>query len=242
MTFATLPIAMLSMDDIVRYLAIVGGGAVGAFVTGFLTQTIVRGYTGQTVPQWVVWTLRILGGVAFGWLVYLLVFGQGGSLFGGLGGGGNGKDGGGKDSPRDTTPAVTTPKDGKADDKSKDGSPVPVDKSSVVRVQVLGDDPLQEMVKAGRVKSFDSDRCYRVDDDGPADLKTLKEVEQYLLQRVRREPPLKRIELVLYKDSPQKKVPRVSELKKWADDLTLPGKDEKVIVDYKELGEAAPVR
>src|SRR5258708_13951000 len=89
MTFALgLPQGVPTMDDLVRILAIVGGAAVGGFVTGFLTQAIVRGYTGQKVPRWVVWTLRILGGVAMGWLVYLIVYGHGGSLFGGFGGGG----------------------------------------------------------------------------------------------------------------------------------------------------------
>src|SRR5436305_7925867 len=97
MTFAfDMPHGPLTAEDLIRVLAIIGGAAIGAFVTGFLTQAIVRGYTGQKVPRWVVWTLRVLGGFAMGWLVYLIVYGHGGSLFGGFGGGGGpGKDGGG---------------------------------------------------------------------------------------------------------------------------------------------------
>jgi hypothetical protein len=233
-----------TMEDLIRVLAIIGGGALGAFVTGFLTQAIVRGYTGQKVPRWVVWTLRVLGGVAMGWLVYLLVFSQGNSLFGGFGGGGTGKDGGGKDGPRATNPAVTAPKDAQPTDKDrdKDGSTATVDKGTVLRIEVLGDAPLQKLVDAGRIKSLEPERSYRLADDDPTKLLTLQDVEHLIKERLKRDPPLRRLELVLYKDSPQKQVPRVAELKKWADLLTGPGPDDKVIVDFKEPGEVAPVR
>jgi hypothetical protein len=235
MTFAfDMPQRGLTLEDLIRILAIIGGGAIGGFVTGFLTQAIVRGYTGQKVPRWVVWTLRLLGGVAMGWLVYLIVYGHGGSLFGGFGGGsGLDKDGGGPGGLRETTPAVTVP---------KVVSPGTVEQGGVLRVAVLGDDPLKKMFEAGRLKSFDPERCYLVADEEPATLRTLREIEKYILERVRDNSPPKRIEVILYKDSPQKMVPRVSELKKWADDLTLPGTNEKVIVDFKEPGEVAPVR
>jgi hypothetical protein len=225
-----LPHGVPTMDDVVRLLAVVGGAAIGGFVTGFLTQAIVRGYTGQHVPRWVLWTLRILGAVAMGWLVYLLVLGHGGPLWGSGGGGGNGKDGGG---PGETRPALTVP---------KDGTGTQGEQGSVLRIAVLGDEPLRKLADAGKIKSADPDRSYHISDDEPANLRTLKEVEQYVLQRVKREPPLKRIEIVLYKDSPQKRVPRVAELMKWAEDLTRPGTDEKVIVGFNEPGEPAPVQ
>ena len=45
MTFAQwAPHAAPTMEDVIRVLAIIGGGAVGAFATGLLTQVIVRGY------------------------------------------------------------------------------------------------------------------------------------------------------------------------------------------------------
>ena len=47
------------------------------------------------------------------------------------------------------------------------------------------------------------------------------------------------MKLILYKDSPQKQVPRVAELKKWADSRS---DEDKLRVDFKEPGEVAPVR
>jgi hypothetical protein len=241
MTFAVNPtFALMTMDDLIRILAIVGGAAVGGFVTGFLTQAIVRGYTGQQVPPWVVWTLRVLGAAALGYLVYLVVYSQGNGLFGGFGGGGEGKDGGGKGGPRETTPVVTAPKDGKPGDK--DSSISAVSKKETLHIQVLGDEPLQKLVKANRIKSADPERCFRVEEDDTETMRTLDEVKKYIRQRLAEEPPLKRIELVLYKDSPQENAGPVSALKKYADDLTLPGRNDKVIVDFRRVGEAAPVR
>jgi hypothetical protein len=231
-------LAMPSMDDIIRVFAIVGGAAVGAFVTGFLTQTIIKSYTGQKVPLFVVNILRLLGGVALGWLVYLIVFGHGGSLFGGFGGGGTGKDTG-SGGPRETSPAVTVPRDKSS---SKDSATTEVDKSGLLRIQVLGDAPLHQMADAKLIPSFDPERSYRLDEDDPANLKTLKQVEDIVRQRLQQQtPPLQRIELVLFKDSPQKQVARVSELKKWIDEH-LPENGTKVVVDFKEPGENAPVR
>jgi hypothetical protein len=226
------------MEDVIRVLAIIGGAAVGAFVTGFLTQAIVRGYTGKQVPRWVLWTLRIVGGLALGWLVYLLVYSQGNSLFGGFGGG-PGKDGG-KDRGRETTPAVTAPKDAPPadNDRSRDTATAP-DNATVLAIEVLGDAPLQHMVNAGRLLSLDPQRCYRVAGDNPANLLTLDDVKDLIKKRLAQNPPLKRLELILYKDSPQKQVPRVAELKKWADSRS---DEDKLRVDFKEPGEVAPVR
>jgi hypothetical protein len=219
------------MEDVIRVLAIIGGGAVGAFATGLLTQVIVRGYTGKQVPRWVVWTLRILGGLALGWLVCLLVYSQGNSLFGGFGGGGSGKDRG-----QETAPAVTVPKDSLPADKDQPKDTAAAsDKSTVLAVEVLGDPTLQQLVNSGRQPSLDAQRCYRLAGDEPAKLLTLDEVKDLIKKRLKQEPPLRRLELVLYKDSPQKQVPRVADLKKWAD-------SEKLLVDFKEPGEVAPVR
>jgi hypothetical protein len=231
MTFAIwLPQGAPTIEDLIRVLAIIGGGAVGAFVTGFLTQAIVRGYTGQTVPRWVVWTVRIIGGIAMGWLVYLLVFSQGNSLFGGFG------RGGGNDGSGGTSPAVTAPKDSEPADKDrpKDGSATPVDKADVLRVEVLGDGALQKMVNAHRLTSLDPQSCYRLADDDPTKLMTLDEVQDLIKKRPKQSQPLQRLELILYKDSPQKQVPRVADLKKWAE-------NRNVKVDFKEPDEVAPV-
>jgi hypothetical protein len=181
----------------------------------------------------------VLGGISLGWLVYLLVYSQGQGLFGGFGGGGVGKDGTGNGDQHATIPA-TSPKDATPPEKdtNKDGL-TSAEKGNLLRIEVIGDEPLQAIAKRDN-KPFDAERCYRIDAADAAALRTLKEVRDYIRQRLERDPPLRRIELVLYKDSPQKKVGRVSELKKWADDLT--SKGEKVLVDFKEPGEDAPIR
>jgi hypothetical protein len=232
------PQGMPTIDDVIRVLAIVGGFALGGFGTGFLTQMVVKGYTGQQVPRWVLMVLRLLGGTALACLVYSLVYSQAGNdvlghLFGGAGN--NNKPG--NSAPQATTPG-TTPTDKTPPEKDKSSS-APVDKGSVLRIEVLGNEPLQEIAKRNG-QTFDPDHCYRIEEAEPMMLLTLKEARDYIRQRSDREPPLRRIELVLYRDSPQKKVARVSDLKQWADDLT--SKGEKVLVDYKEAGEDAPIR
>ena len=70
-------------------LAIIGGAAVGGLLIGWLGKLFVRLLTTKPMPPWATSVLRVGGGVVSGWLVYLMVFGGGGSSVGGPGGSGN---------------------------------------------------------------------------------------------------------------------------------------------------------
>jgi len=69
---------------VVRILAIAGGGAIGGLLVGWLTQVICRLLTTKAVPRGPLNIVRLLGAIAAGWLVALLMV----PGLGGLGGGG----------------------------------------------------------------------------------------------------------------------------------------------------------
>src|SRR4051794_23306288 len=76
------------MSLALKVLAVIGGAAVGGLLIGALGGTFVRLLTTRQMPVWGKRTLRVVGGVATGWLVAFLIFhsGSGGWGFGGPGG------------------------------------------------------------------------------------------------------------------------------------------------------------
>jgi len=218
-----------SVDVLVRILAVAGAAALGGVLLGLLTQLIVKAMTTRKLPPWPLNTVRILGAVASGWLVALWLFGGGGPGLGGLGGFGLGSGSGRGEG--DKKPAEKD-KDGKGGGNT---SPVAPDES--LRVEVLGDPALKRIAGGG---ALDPARSYRV--SGAEKLLTLAEVKDAIKQRQRQTPPLRRLVLVLYTDSPKEKLGRVDDLKTWADDLVVPGTEDKLRVDFSLLEEAAPTR
>jgi hypothetical protein len=217
-----------SADDIVRGLAVVGGAVLGGLVVGLLAQLITKAFTGQKVPRWPLFILRLLGAIAAGWLVALFVFGGGGSGLGGLGGWGLGSGPGKGDGATPTTRVKPGEGEGK-----KDGGPGPVAAGETLRIEVLGEEPLKKL-------EVSASRCYRIDrGDGPQ-LVTFNEVKDAVKKRQQRSPPLRHIEVVVYKDSPDKDGGLVSRLKNWAADLDVKG-DGKMKVDLSLPDANAPV-
>ena len=222
-----------SVDVLVRCLAVAGAAALGGILIGLLSQLIVKATTTRKLPPWPLNTIRVLGAVASGWLVALWLFGGGGPGIGGTGGWGFGSGSGRGEGDKQL---AEKDKDGK--DKGAQGkdstTPVPADES--LRVEVLGDPALMRI--AGT--NFHPARCYRVAGAGGGKLLTLAEVKEAIMQR--QSPPLRRLVLVLYTDSPEKQVGRVEVLKSWADDLVVRGTKDKLRVDFSEPDEAAPSR
>jgi hypothetical protein len=219
----------LGSDLPVRVLAVVGGACLGAFVVGWLAQVLARLAFNQKVPPWPLWAVRLLGGLVCGWLVWLWLFGGGGGGIGGPGGwwgGGQGKGEADKGKPKEERPEKD--KDRKKD-KDKSFSPVPPDES--LRVEVLGDAPLKKL--EGK---FDPHRRYRVGRE--ARLLTLEEVQARVRKRRAGKPPLRRLEVVLYKDSPARDRPQVAALVRWAEDLD---GSERLRVDFSEPEQDAPL-
>jgi hypothetical protein len=94
---------------------------------------------------------------------------------------------------------------------------------------VLGKDTLKKM-------DADATRCYRIETASAPRLLTFEEVKEEIKKRQRKQPPLRRIEIVLYKDSPDERVPLVGQLKAWARELD----DGKMKVDISQPDADAP--
>lgn len=100
-----------------------------------------------------------------------------------------------------------------------------------MRIEVLGKDALKK-------GDGDASRCYRVEMGEKARLLTMEEVKEAVRTRQGKEPPLRRIELVLYKDSPDERVPLVSQLRAWAGELN----GGKMRVDITQPDANAPLQ
>ena len=63
------------MNVVLKVLAVIGGAALGGVLIGALGNVLVRLTSTRKMPAWGTRTLRVVGGVASGWLVWILVFG-----------------------------------------------------------------------------------------------------------------------------------------------------------------------
>ncbi len=169
--------------------------------------------------------VRLLGGLICGWLVALWLFGGGGPGIGGMGGGWFGS-GSGKGDGEKTTVIAKKDSDGKKTDADTKAPP-----AETLRIEVLG---------AGALKKQDVDvsRCYRIEVGEATRLLTFLEIKEAVKTRQQKQPPLRRIELVLYKDSPSEQGPLVSQLKAWARELD----GSKMKVDLSKPDADAPLK
>jgi hypothetical protein len=219
-------------DAPIKILAVVGGAVIGGLVLGWLTYLFVRAVTTQKLPPRLRWVIHVLGGIASGWVVYLWLFGGGG---GGLGGSGGWWGGGGSGQNNPNVP-IPLPKE-KEKDKEKDGKGHSTEKQEeTLRVEVLGDEPLRKITGSS---SFDPDRRYRL--DGASALRTLEDVKKVVRDRLRNGPGLKRVQIVVYLDSPARDRPQVADLASWLRDLEASGGSKPIAIDFEEPGKKAPV-
>ena len=215
------PAIGMGSDLPIKVLAVVGAAALGALLLGLLVQLVVKLSFAQRVPPWVLWIIRVLGGVLSGWLVALWLFGVGGGGGGSGGGvwpfGGPGKSDGNlpKDQRKDEKKKGEKEK-GK--DREKKITP-PILPSQELIFEVLGDDDLK---KIGGDK-FDSLKRYRV--PGRPRLLTLAQAKELIFERREAKPALRQLKVVLYRDSPAADKQQVTALVDYAKDLG--GKDEE---------------
>ena len=189
----------MTTDVVVKILAVIGSGAGGGLGLGLLAQLLLRTMTVRKPPRWSVQTIRLLGGVICAWLVALWLFGGGGSGIGGTGGLGFGS-GEGQGEGKKT-----------GDTGKKSGSTTETPSGESMQIFVLGRANLSE-------SDIKAERWYRIETaEGPRML-TFEEVKRAIRNRQREQSPLRRIEIVLYKDSPDENVPIVSQLRTWASD------------------------
>ena len=196
----------------------------------WLIQMAVRGWTRQEVPRWIMMTMRVSIGGLSGWLVMLWLFAGGGGGLGGPGGPGPGNG----NSNGNTQPVTQQSK------PKNETQPPPGDFTQDVTtlyVEVLS----TETVKKIAPQITDPAACYRVHTPEGSRLWTLKEVLNYLQQRVTEKPPLKNLTIVLYKDSPSRDTGPVSELAKNASVLSVAGTDTRLSVGYLQPAKPAPL-
>ena len=190
---------------LLNLLAIIGGAAAGALVTGLATQLVVKLLTKKKVPVLVLRLIRILGGIACGLLVYLLVSGAGSGFgFGGgwgLGGGGTstGQTGSGSTETGPTSKEKTAP-------QPTGTQPI---RPGILRVEMLG----------GKRYQPGSNRYYLV--EGVQEPRTLDELSIALEER-RKDAAFLGIEIVIYRTgSVAESTAQVKDLKDRAQKLGL---------------------
>jgi hypothetical protein len=204
-----------------KILAVLGGAVVGAVVVGLLAQLLTRAFTAQKLPRWAMLVMRLLGGVIGGWLVALWVLGGGGFGFGGLGGWGLGS---GPGKGPETNEVAKKEGDNQGHNGDKE---TPQDESLLI--EVLGKDALSE-------QDFRALRLYRLDTGTGQRLLTFEEVKEAIKKRQDKRPPLSRLEIVVYKDSPNEQNDFVRQLQAWGRDLN----DGKMKVDIRKPSGNAP--
>jgi hypothetical protein len=186
---------------VVKVLAVAGGVLVGGLGLGLLAQVLARTLYGGGVPKWLLQAIRVLGAIAGGWTVALFVFGSGSGVGLGFGGGGGGPGTGKEGGSGGPTPGVTSKEETPPADTRRESSSGDSEAGGTLRIEVLG-----EGVKEGHF--------YRL--EGEMKARTLEELKD-AVERARQEKPgLKKVEIVLYENSPDRDRPAVTELQRWA--------------------------
>jgi hypothetical protein len=189
---------------VVNVLAVAGGAFLGGLLTGVTVQLMVRGLTLSRVPRWILWTLRVLGGVAVGLLVYTLLFHAGGGGGGGVwgfGSAGSGQDHAGAGDGTAATGKETAPP---PETGRENGSTAPA-RTGTLRVEVLG---------LWQGKPITDGRVYRI--EGEEERHNLTEIERLIDERKQGPPPLREIDVVITRTSPAQDKPLVQDLVSWA--------------------------
>jgi hypothetical protein len=193
----------MTTDVVVKVLAVVGSAVLGGVGLGLLSQLLSRAFTAKPLHRWPLVVFRLLGAAVCGWLVAWWLFDGGGSGIGGSGGWGfgSGSGSGETDKPKETV---------KTDNAGKKDTSTAIPDADKLRVEVLVKGFLEKL-------GSDEAHCYRVHDEGKAKLLTREEVEKFILSQQEKQPSLRCIEIVLYKeDSPDKDNRVVASLESWA--------------------------
>jgi hypothetical protein len=187
------------VEALVKLLAVAGGAAIGAGAIGMVARRLTRTVTRRDVPRRPMQALRLLGGVASGWGVWLMVFSPGGSgLFGG-GGSLFGEQGSAQTGTRPGAVAVDTAT--KIDPASKTEPPVSAPRGPI-RVTLLG---------GPRVVG---ERFYVL--EGDPQPHTLVEIQKILSQH-EQESGDHVLELMIYQNSVARNHAAVGALTRWAE-------------------------
>jgi hypothetical protein len=174
---------------VVNILAVAGGAALGWLFAGLVVKLLAGAVSRRPVPRPALFLVRALGGTAAGLAVYFLLFGGGGSGWG-LGGpggwvfGGKGKDGTGPGvAARPSSPEKITPPT-----KDKESKPSP--RTDTLRVEIIP----SKLYAQRKDKRF-----YRI--EGESQYRTLGEVADRIEELRSKEPAIKVVEIITYRNS-----------------------------------------
>jgi hypothetical protein len=177
---------------VVKALAVAGGAAVGALVTGAVVGFVIRRLFRKPQPPALRTFFRVLGAFLGGLAVGVL-------LFTGVGGGG--WFGGGGSGHGDSASARVTPSQA---DKTTVAAPTTpaVPTQQTVRVVMLGGD----LVRNGA--------AYRL--DGERQARTLAEVKEVVQKRMAADPPARTLDILVFQNSVAGGSAPVEDLAGWA--------------------------
>jgi len=190
---------------VIKGLAVAGGALVGYLGGGWSIRLLCRLLFHSKVPPRVVTMIRLLGMAAMGMLVYLWVFGA--STAGGLGGGGGWWPFGGKAGQGDNQAESTGIANGASPSPAEPPAAEPPNRLATQEPRLM------QVRLLGGVRVIEQ-RFYQV--EGEKQPLTWIELRKVLEERCREEPPLKVIEIVLFKDSVDRDNPAVTQLESWA--------------------------
>jgi hypothetical protein len=205
---ATAPLAIVDLQMLlIKGLAVVGGALVGYLAGGWFIRLLGRFVFLKKVPPRVVGTMRLLGMAILGMLVYLWVFGN--STAGGLGGGGGWWPFGGKAGQGDNVGSISN--------STEQPKTPPTEQPKQEHETMVQGRTLQIRLLGG-VRVVDQ-RFYQP--EGQDQAVTWQDLRKLLEKQRKEEPPLKTIEIVLFKDSVDRDNPAVTQLQEWAKEHSL---------------------
>jgi hypothetical protein len=209
-------------EMIVKGLAVAGGVAVGAFLSGAVVRLVVRFMTTRQVPRGPLLLIRLLGAAAGGLAVWMFVFGSGGW---GLGGAGWGLGGGGDSATtrNQGDQAVSTPQQQRP----------PATPERGLRIVVIGGERYKKLLnKNPKMEGH----FYQVDgDDEPRDRAQIRELIDKTQEKrdQQKKTPLQLLEIVINPDDTSAIDQPVRDLKQLA-------ADKKLTVQVTESGGRTP--
>ena len=176
-------------------LALVGGIALGAFVLNQFAVFLMGKLTKKPMPAWFGRFLRAVGGATGGYIIYMM-------LFGGTGGG--------------------TGEGNLADNKPMGSNNLPVEISfdkrtdllqpAIIKVRVLTDPKAREISK-GQTEA----KSHYIIMESPQNLVSLEDLLKELEARQKPPSKIRKIQIILGKQDPDKDTPRVQRITDWAE-------------------------
>jgi hypothetical protein len=208
-----IPVLANAFTDAIRHperpLAVFGGIALGAYLSVFLANLIFKRIANKPLPKWAGFSLRTLGGIFGGWIVFIYLFSGGGDGIGGPGGTSNGSNNSNPSAPEVAKSPI------EKDNQPKKNEPSKV----VINLRVLTDESAKKMMQS----NYQPKKYYHLSDK-PDELFDIESLLT-LLNSTLKTSMIERIDFVIGVDDPDRDTNRVRLVRNWAE-------ANKVVVDF----------